>query len=206
MQTKNIRFSRILSYILHPLIIPTLVTSAMLMRPDLYSIILPSALKVWFISIVFLFTLGIPVVSMLILLKLNAIQSLEMNQRNERTIPLLITSTSFMALLYTLRTSGIPPVFLFVLYSATIAMLAGLLINLVYKISLHTLGWGALTATLIGISVRLGIPLLAFVLISVLFSGFVGYARLKQNAHNQTQIYLGYVAGVLVILLITFLL
>jgi hypothetical protein len=166
--------------------------------------VLPDKLKVWFIGVVFLFTFGIPVACMLILLKFKAIQSLEMNHRAERTIPLLITSTSFMALLYTLRTTNIPPVFLYVLYSATVAMLAGFLINLVYKISLHTLGWGALTAALTAISIRMGIPLLTFILIAVLLSGFVGFARLKQNAHNQTQTYLGYVAGVSVIILITF--
>ena len=205
MQPGNFQFSRILSYILHPLLIPTLATSALLLRPDIYSIVLPGALKIWFVAVVFIFTFGIPVAALLILLKFNAIQSLEMNNRAERTIPLLITSTSFMALLYTLRSTGMPPVFLYVLYSATFAMLAGLLINMVYKISLHTLGWGALTATLILISMRLGTPLLGLIIIAVLLSGFVGFARLQQNAHNQTQIYLGYVAGVSVIALITFL-
>jgi len=205
MQPGNFQFSRILSYILHPLLIPTLATSALLLRPDIYSIVLPGALKIWFVAVVFIFTFGIPVAALLILLKFNAIQSLEMNNRAERTIPLLITSTSFMALLYTLRSTGMPPVFLYVLYSATFAMLAGLLINMVYKISLHTLGWGALTATLILISMRLGTPLLGLIIIAVLLSGFVGFARLQQNAHNQTQIYLGYVAGVCVIALITFL-
>lgn len=205
MQDSNFQFSRILSYILHPLLIPTIATSALLLRGDIYSIVLPDALKIWFVAVVFVFTFGIPVAALLILLKFNAIQSLEMNNRAERTIPLLITSTSFMALLYTLRSTGMPPVFLYVLYSATFAMLAGLLINMVYKISLHTLGWGALTATLTLISIRLGIPLLGLIILAVLLSGFVGYARLKQNAHNQTQIYLGYVAGVSVIALITFL-
>jgi hypothetical protein len=203
MQTSDFTFSRILSYILHPLLIPTLATSALLLKPEVYTIVLPIPLITWFLSVVFVFTLVIPVTGMLILLKFNAVTSLEMNVRSERTIPLIIASTSFMVLLFQLKSTNIPPIFLYVLYSATFALIAGLMINLVYKISLHTLGWGAIVATLTGISLRLGIPLLIFIIPAIILSGFAGYARLKENAHNQAQVYLGYVAGVSVIILIT---
>ena len=203
MQTSDFTFSRILSYILHPLLIPTLATSALLLKPEVYTIVLPISLITWFLSVVFVFTFVIPVTGMLILLKFNAVTSLEMNVRSERTIPLIIASTSFMVLLFQLKSTNVPPIFLYVLYSATFALIAGLMINLVYKISLHTLGWGAIVATLTGISLRLGIPLLIFIIPAIILSGFAGYARLKENAHNQAQVYLGYVAGVCVIILIT---
>ncbi len=203
MQTSKYPLSRILSYILHPLLIPTLVTSALMLNPGFFSISLPNAVKFWFIAIVFIFTVGIPLSGMLILLKFKVINSIEQKQRTERIIPLLLGSTSYMALLYSLRSTGIPPVFLYVLYAATLALLTGLLINMLYKISLHTLGWGALTATLASISLQVGAPLLSLIIASVVLSGLAGYARLKQNAHNQTQIYLGYVAGVSIIIIMS---
>jgi hypothetical protein len=198
-------FSRILSYILHPLLIPVLASSALMLRPDLYTIVLPTPLKLWFIGIVGIFTVIVPATSVFLLMKLNMIDSIELNRRTERTIPLLISSISFMALLYILMTSGMPPVFLYMLYSATFALLAGLLINMVYKISLHTLGWAAMAASLTSISLRMGVPMLMLITGAWIISGVVGYARLKQNAHNQTQVYLGYVAGVSIIVLITLL-
>jgi hypothetical protein len=204
MQKTAYSFSRFLSYILHPLLIPTLVTWALMMRSDLYSIILPVSIKVWFISLVFFFTMVLPVIGVFLLLKLKVINSIEMNHRSERTVPLLISSISFMALLYYIKSVGLPPIFLYVLYSATFAMLAGLLINLVYKISLHTLGWGAVAATLTSVSLRIGIPLLLFIITAILICGIAGFARLKQNAHNPTQVYLGFVAGVSIIILISF--
>jgi hypothetical protein len=109
-----------------------------------------------------------------------------------------------MALLYVLKTTNIPPVFLYLLYSATFSLLVGLLVNLAYKISLHTLGWGALSATLVSISLRMGYALLLPLLVSVVIAGVVGYARLKQNAHSQAEIYLGYVAGAGVIVFIAY--
>ena len=204
MKTNDFPLSRILSYTFHPLLIPTLAISTLMLWPNLYSIVLPNMLKIWFISVVFIFTVAIPSIGMFILLKVNAIQSVEMKDRSERTAPLLISCTSFMALLYVLKTTNFPPVFLYVLYSATFALLIGLLINLIYKISLHTLGWGALSATLISISLRIGMSLLLPIVVSVLIAGLVGYARLKQNAHNQAEIYLGYVAGVSVIVFIAY--
>ena len=204
MKTNDFPLSRILSYTFHPLLIPTLAISTLMLWPNLYSIVLPNMLKIWFISVVFIFTVAIPSIGMFILLKVNAIQSVEMKDRSERTVPLLISCTSFMALLYVLKTTNFPPVFLYVLYSATFALLIGLLINLIYKISLHTLGWGALSATLISISLRIGMSLLLPIVVSVLIAGLVGYARLKQNAHNQAEIYLGYVSGVSVIVFIAY--
>jgi hypothetical protein len=202
---EKFQLSHFLSIILHPLLIPAIATIALMLRPDLYTIVLPNNMKFWFISVVIVFTLLIPLAGVLILLKFNAVNSLEMSARNERTLPLIISSTSFMVLLFSLKSTGIPPVFLYILYSATFALLAGLLINLFYKISLHTLGWGAIAAALTGVSLKLGIPLLAFIIVAVLLSGLAGYARLKQNAHNPAQVYLGYVAGISVIILISFL-
>jgi hypothetical protein len=173
-----------------------------MLLPNIFTIVLPNVLKIWFVSIVFLFTIAIPSISMYILFKFKAIESFEMNDRSERTIPLLVSCTSFMALLYVLKETNIPPVFLYLLYSATFSLLVGLLINLVYKISLHTLGWGALAATLISISLRMGFTLLIPIIVSVVISGLVGYARLKQNAHKQSEIYLGYVVGASVIIFI----
>jgi hypothetical protein len=202
---EKFQISHFLSIILHPLMIPAIATMALMLRPDLYSIVLPNNMKFWFISVVIVFTLLIPLAGVLILLKFNAVNSIEMNDRHERTLPLIISSTSFMVLLFSLKSTGIPPVFLYILYSATFALLAGLLINLFYKISLHTLGWGAIAAAFTGVSFKLGVPLLAFIVVAVLLSGLAGYARLKQNAHNPAQVYLGYVAGISVIILISFL-
>lgn len=201
MQKIDFSFSRILSYILHPLLIPTLAISALMLRPDLYVIVLPDQLKIWYISMVFLFTFLIPVASVLLLIQFKLVSSLEMQLRNERTIPLLIASISYMTLLFSVKSNNIPPLFQYVLYSASLALLVGLMINLAYKISLHTLGWGALTATLISISIKLGMPLNSLILLATMLSGLIGYSRLQQNAHNQTQIYLGYVAGVSIIIL-----
>ena len=184
MLTKDFRFSQIISILFHPFIIPTLAIAALILKPGFYFIMLPMAFKIWYIVIGFVFTVLIPATGIFILLKFKAIQSIEMYHRSERTVPLIIAGSGFVALLYLLRSINIPPIFLFIIYSATFSLMAGLIINLAYKISLHTLGWSALTAALISISLKIGMPLLSLILISILINGLVGYARLKENAHN----------------------
>ena len=205
MKASNLQFSKLLSYILHPLLIPTLAILALMLRTDLYSIVMPLHLKLWLLSLVIAFTLLIPSASVVILLKLNAVYSVELTHRSERTIPLLVTSASYMALTFFMKPLNIPPVFLYVIYSATVALLTGLLINMAIKISLHTLGWGAMATTLVSISLHLGIPLPGLISVTVILAGLAGYARLKENAHNQTQVYLGYIAGVSIITVIALL-
>jgi hypothetical protein len=202
MLTDNLKLSKILSYILHPLLIPTAATVALLLYPDVNVVLMPFRLKAWFLSVVFVFTFILPVAVAFILIKFKVLSSINMSDRRERTVPLIITSTSFMALLFSIKSTGIPPVFLYVLYTATISIISGLLINTFYKISLHTLGWGALVAAFIGLSLRLGNPMVGLIVTTIVLSGIAGYARLDQNAHNQAQIYLGYIAGAGVITLV----
>jgi len=205
MEPLKLRLSQFVSYAFHPLLIPTATIVALLMMPDIYFFTIPGVLKLWYAVIVFVFTVLMPAVGVLFLKKLNAIQSFDMVERSERTVPMIVAGTGYVTMLYLLRVISIPPVFLFILYSATFSLIAGLVLNLFYKVSLHTLGWSALTSMLICISLRIGMPLMPFVIVSILINGLVGYARLKQNAHNEAQVYWGYVVGVGVIVVFSLL-
>lgn len=200
---RQYKISHILFYIFHPLLIPTFITSALLLRPDLYTIILPFELKLWFLSVVSGFTLVIPAISVFILLKSKIIASPAMEQRSERVLPLLITSASYLALLFAVKSDNIPPLLLYVLYSVTFAILAGLMVNLFYQISIHTLAWSALATILISVSIRIGIPLLGLIITGVLISGIAGYVGLNQDARNKSRVYSGYAAGVLLIIVVS---
>jgi len=203
METK---LARALSYILHPLLIPTYAVLLLLNLPFYLTFALPLEFRIWLMVLVFSFTCLIPVASIITLSYFKMISSRELEDSRERTLPLLITSASYFALLYILRNSGIPSYFLYFIYGALFILITGLIINLFYKVSLHTLAWGAAVASFIGISIRMGIAIPAIIMITILFAGLVGFARLKLNAHNSTQVYLGFIAGAGIMLLLTFVL
>jgi hypothetical protein len=202
MKIQNLQFSRLLSYLLHPLLIPTIAIIALMQFPDMYIVEMPFGIKAWLVAVVFVFTFVVPVMGIFILYWFRAISSIEVKYRNERSVPLIVTSVSYLVLIYAFRGTAVPSVFMYILYSATFALLTALIINMFYKISLHSLGWAAFTATIVTLSIISGAQFLMFILTSIILSGFAGYARLKQNAHNPTQVYLGYVAGVSVVFFI----
>lgn len=201
METK---IARALSYILHPLLIPTYAVLLLLNLPFYLSFALSLEIRIWLMILVFSFTFLIPVAAIITLGYFKMISSPELEDSRERTLPLLITSASYFALLYVLRNSGIPSYFLYFIYGAIFILLTGLIINLFYRVSIHTLAWGAAVASFIGISVRMGIDIPAIIMITILVAGLAGFARLKLNAHNSTQVYLGFIAGAGILLLLTF--
>jgi membrane-associated phospholipid phosphatase len=54
---------------------------------------------------------------------------------------------------------------------------------------------GALTGMAIGLSHYVGILFLNLVIVTLLISGVVGYARLRLNAHTPAQVYGGFALG-----------
>jgi hypothetical protein len=199
------RLAKILSYLLHPLLLPTYATLLLLSLPLFLTYTLTFEAKLWLIFLVFGFTFLVPVTVIISLYYFKVTNSLELDQSRERTMPLFFSAISYYLLLYLLRKSGLPAYFLYFIYGALFTLLAGMMINLAYKISLHTLAWGAIVASLIGISLKLGVDIPEIILVSIVLAGVAGYARLKLNAHNSSQVYLGFVTGAAVILILTFL-
>ena len=68
------------------------------------------------------------------------------------------------------------------------------------------LGIGGLIGALIGISQRFQYDHFIMISIIILFAGFIGYARLKTNSHNFQQVYAGFIIGLIIEWMVTFLL
>jgi len=75
-------------------------------------------------------------------------------------------------------------------------------INYFWKISLHMLGMGGLTGVFLGFALRIGIDIFPFLAFLIFLSGLVGYARLKVNSHNPPQVYVGYIVGVVLMIVV----
>lgn len=197
------RFSLLLSYILHPMFIPLISVLLVYNIPFLLPATFTYKSKWLILFIVAVFTVIIPLLSSFILLKIKMIDSLTMSKREHRNIPLLIVSSSYLAMLYFMKLLGTPPAVLYILYTALFALLIGLLVNLFYKISLHTLGWGAMASSFAGLMTETGFNMIIIIIGVIAIAGVVGYARLKEKAHSAVQVYSGFLLGFLSILLLT---
>lgn len=196
------KISKIISYVFHPLLMPTYGLILLLYTNNYISTFTPSKIKLFIIGITFIFSFIMPALNALILLRMKRINSLEMETPRERVIPYSSAIVYFLALFYLFLKSPFPPIICLLILGAAVSIFLTLIINFKWKISAHAVGVGGIIGAILGISYRLMIDLQLILFISIALAGLVGYARLRLNAHNPTQVYCGFLLGIVTELLI----
>lgn len=190
-------FSKKISIILHPIFMPliTIYLSLKIIPSIRFGII--NYLDVFYI-IIFLSTIAIPLISILFLLKIKLVSSLEIKNHKNRSLPLLITAVS-MAFGYYLLNDILFffPLLRNEILGAIFIIIVASIITKYWKISLHMLGVGGVVGVLFSLNFLFG-NLSNLLIVFVLISGTLGYARLKEKAHNTAQIYIGFIIGFLI--------
>lgn len=194
--------TRFISVIFNPLLMPTYSLLIIFNLNVYFSLLLPAAVKWRLISLVFILTFLFPLFILLIMLKRNIIKSIEMKTREERVFPLLITAVFFYINYYLFKNIQVSPIFNYFILGATFGVIFTLIVNFWWKISVHMIAIGGLFGTLLGISFVFLVEINYLILLVIFISGLVGYARLKAKAHNSLQVYSGFLAGTLIMLLI----
>jgi len=197
---KNI--ARAISWLLHPLLIPTY-TLAILLNTDIF--VPPSVPLTWKLmltGIILLTTFVIPLTLTWILLRLRMITSFYLETREERIYPILTVAVFYYLTFYLLKGVHLFTVFRYFMLGGTLLAILALVINFYRKISLHTIGMGSVTGLFLGLSLKFGINFNTEILAGILLSGITGYARLKSGSHKPAEIYSGFVLGILVLVLL----
>lgn len=194
----EIRIAKLISYVLHPLLMPTYGFLLLFFSNNYISTFTAPEVKLIVLGITFVFTFLLPAFNVLILLKTGRIKSLEMETNNERFLPYISTTLYYFALFYLFYNAGFPNVFKIVVLGASICLLLTLLINLKWKISAHTIGIGGTAGVVLGVMYRLKLDMEMVFMITLFLAGIIGFARLKLNAHSPAQVYTGFLLGFIV--------
>lgn len=194
----------IISYVFHPLLMATYgcITVFFGLSHSMYDLFTPLRLKWVLVFTIFAFTFLLPVLNLFILYKLNYISSLKIENRHERTFPLLMTSLCYFGLFYMVYDffymvydfNVWAPLKLFIL-GGGISILVNALINLWWKISAHMIGIGGLVGVLITISYYVQIPVFVPISVAIFMAGIIGFSRLVLQAHTPAQVYVGFMVG-----------
>ncbi len=203
MKTFSDSLALVISYLFHPLFMPTnglLVIYFFGSLPGFnkYSTDLDKSLVFFTITIVFVATSLLPVIIAVILKKTGLITSLSMPIKEERSIPFILTSFCYFGAYYYLRYYLDLPInrlIYYFIFFGVFATVLGFFITLSWKISIHMIGIGGLVGILTLLSKNgdqdLFLPLMA----SVITAGLIGFGRLQLRAHNIKQIIAGFVIG-----------
>ena len=184
--------AKVISYILHPLLIPTYVILIIIYYNPYFNYLMPPNLKALILLILFILTFFIPAMLMLLMKHLKIISSLTMDKQEERTLPLLLTTISLYAAFYVFKSLKLPfNLYEFLLIAAALTLI-GMIINLRIKISLHAIGMGAFTAFVFNLKNYNTSILFGLFVMAIFLSGLAMTSRLKLKLHSLFQIFLGY--------------
>jgi hypothetical protein len=208
----NATLARILSYLGHPLLILTYILLLLLtINPFAFSVrSITDERAVLLLLSVFSTTFLIPGFGVALLKPLGFIQSLEMESKQERIGPYIITGIFYLWLFKNLFSgTQVPPLFAVCTLGATVGLFFAFFINIFTKISAHATGMGGLVAMVLlaatewrgnGISIPVFggwayFSMTVVLAFTLLLAGLIGVARLALKAHVPADLYRGYVAG-----------
>jgi hypothetical protein len=190
-------FPNAISVVLHPLVMPSL---GLLI---LFNSIVPLALmsdkgKQIIISLVIICTLVLPLTIFSFLYFRKFPDKLLLTEKKDRILPLIFTSVLYYLAFYLLRQMGAPYIVQIFLFSASFSVFITLLISFFWKISAHTIGIGGVCALVVVLLIVYRIDVMLYLMITILLSGIIGFARLSLNEHTPSQIYFGFIVGFMV--------
>ena len=189
--------AKLLSRLLHPIFIPT-ITLAIISTKFLNIIILSNQLNIIIVGTV-IFTLLFPLLSILYLLFTKRIKSLQIEEKEERILPILFTIIWMLIGYYFLGNILEYAPVVNSIYLGMIATLGiTLLITKYWKISLHMAAIGGCFGVFLNLQYIYG-GVINYVIFILILSGLLGYSRAILKAHNMRQIYSGFVLGVLML-------
>ena len=158
---------------------------------------LPYALKKLLFLIVMINNVLLPLTFLPFFMHWDIISSWTINDRRERAIPLVITTVLYFATSYIALRFPVPFFLKSFILAASFLSLIVTLINFWWKISIHSVGAGALISVVLILSFKMNIPLIWHLIAVIIAGGLVLTSRLRLNLHNPQQVWLGFLTGLL---------
>ncbi|MDP2723694.1 MAG: hypothetical protein Q8O72_13140 [Bacteroidales bacterium] len=187
--------AQIISILFHPLLVPTYLLLILSSLNTHHVLTMPLQYRLLLIVFVFLTTFMLPALILIILRKFGVVKSLEMHERQERALPLIIVSAFFYLTYYLLKQMEQNSLFTLFMIGATMLVLLCLIINYFTKVSIHATSWGGFLGAFMGFSLNFQVDVTLWLYAIILITGMVATARLILKAHTVAQVYGGFLLG-----------
>lgn len=190
--------AKIVSYILHPLFIPTYVFLWLVKRfPINFDDITQRGLLFKEVS-VFINASFFPAFAVFLLWRLKFIDSIFLRTQKDRIIPYIITMIFYWWMWYLSRGFSDQPIVLkFFYFGIFLTTVFGLIINNFFKISMHAIGAGTFLSFIILTCLMYHTLLGTDIMIATFLAGLICTARLMLNHHSTAEIYAGLIVGII---------
>lgn len=188
-----------LSVVLYPLFVPTYGMG--LFCYAYHTQVAPLATPWLIVAIIgtFVFTCLLPITAIWILTRQGKVDSMQIENANQRTTPYLYSAVAFAFWDYLIIAILHAPDYLcFIAVGATVAICLVALINTYWKISAHLTGLGGLLGGILAYCLGIGaIPTWGTLVLWLGLALVLMYARLYLKAHTPAQVCAGWLLGIL---------
>lgn len=186
--------SQIISYLFHPMLMASLGIFLIFNSGTHIAFIPIEAKRVIYLTVI-LNTAILPLSTLPLLYQFGLIKSFQMESARERTLPVLLTCFFYFVCYMLLRRIGVTGIIISFMLATIIAIAGAGIITRFWKISIHTIGIGGVTGTIMALTYRYGVDLNGMLFLLFLCSGLVASARLYLGAHSPAQVYAGFIWG-----------
>ena len=190
------KLAKTISVIFHPLLMPVYGLLIIFMAPTILNY-LPFDVKKLIVLIVFVNNVLLPLSLIPFFVHNNMISSWFMSERKDRVIPLIITTMLYCVTTYIVFRFPVPFFLKTFFLAAAVLSLIATLINLWWKISLHSISSGVLFALVLTLSLQMRTPLMWYLIPAILAAGMIMSSRLHLKLHDPLQVWSGFFAGFL---------
>jgi hypothetical protein len=190
--------AKIISYVFHPLFIPTYVFAFLMYAvPYDFAGIDEVRLKLKLFSL-FWMTAFFPAFAVFLLWKLKFIDSIFLKTQKERIVPFFVSMFFYWWMFYLSRNfTDQPAVLKFFFFGIFISTSIGVVINNFMKISLHGMAIGAALMAMILFSFYYQTNFGKYIIITALLTGLISTSRLIASNHTTREVYVGLGVGAL---------
>ncbi len=184
----------IISYLFHPLLLPTL-GLLLLLNSGTYLALLDPAAKRAILFVMALGTLFFPLIMLPMLYYRNLMSNLQKPAREERLIPQMIVLMLYIiTFVYFVRLPLSRIIHAYVL-SVAITLFLLLILGVKFKLCSHSAGLGGLTGLIIALIFLYDTSLQGVLMLTLLGAGLTGSARLALGMQRPGAVYTGYLLG-----------
>lgn len=161
-----------------------------------YLRVVPFVYKMYVLGLVYVFTVLLPRLCVWVYRKLGGWAPHQLRLREYRAVPYVLFILSYMACLYLMMQSHMPPYMCGILISALLIQMVCAIINVWWKVSVHCAGSGGVIGALVAYSMLFSFNPVWWLSLCILISGAVGSSRMWLRQHTLAQVVVGTLVGV----------
>jgi hypothetical protein len=190
------------SSLFHPVWVNLLGLLCLLFCSPYLSLVMQPTLLLFYVLFIFGTTAVVPMLAVGVMKLTGHIQSIMLEEQEERNIPYLVTGAMYLFDYYFLSQMHSGALIRAYLLACACIVVAAVIINHFYKISVHATSLGALAGIVVTLAPYALWDLRWVLVLVLIITGATLSARLFMNAHTRQQLVTGWLLGFLVMMLI----